>query len=71
MKLRKAVRLATKNKCRLKNIELRMHQMGAKDLIYWLISAYDDKGKRLTNRVSLQTLKSWLESDKWELDLDE
>lgn len=70
MKLRKAIRLATKNKCRLKNIELRMHQMSAKDLIYWLISAYDDKGKRITTKVSLQTLKTWLESTKWELDFD-
>jgi hypothetical protein len=67
MKLRKAIKLARKNKCRIKNerFKIPMVCQDAKSLVVWLISDTESNGE------ARRLLTKWLKSDAWELDFDE
>lgn len=66
MKLHKAIEEARKQKCQIKNEHLRipMSNMGAKDLMMWLINDPE------TNVQRINKLCEWLDSDGWELDYE-
>lgn len=67
MKLRKAIELARKNKCRIKNEQFKIPMVcqDAKSLVVWLISDTESNGE------ACRLLTKWLKSDAWELDFDE